>query len=875
MATRQLALADAPARRVVPPRNAGGPIRVDWLDPIKAFALIGIMLDHLVETFGHGPWFTNPGWDWPATLSERLHTFWPDGPSTAWNTVRFLGWLGDNAPGVFIIASGVGLTLGALRLTAAERAASGYVRSFYERRLARIYPLYWGMHVVILGLAIFVSVVSLTFATPATLLSLIGLRITRGLFFYISPAWWFVWLILQLYAVYPFLVRALDRWGPARFLAFAVGVEIVSRAIGLALPPIRYYWLMGMFAGSRVGEFAVGMVIATWLTRAHADRRPEPRATLIGAWGAAAYAAGLVASFWTVGALISNLLIAVGMGGLFYAAWHAVRRTSATMARGVTAFGVASYGVFLVHQAPLTWVSRIYADRPSLHLAAALAVLALSVPVAGWIERATERVRVGGPAALMRHVGPTTTALAIAVMLILFAGRPQVTVDGHVDRALAWVAAVSTGLLLWLESLDADAPRGRRFLRRAGFTSGLLGVFVVSGDADFLAVVFGLVIAGCVTLVDGDPRPRLRPWVIGGCSAIGLFAVAEIVLGRVSPREVGGWGERPALTIHPTRAFGLTPDQVTHLRYNDYDYVIRANSFGLASPEIAAARPTPTTFRVLTMGDAFTMPEGLPYEQSYPALLQTALSRCMAPRTVQVINAGVTGYGPPEEMAQFRELGPLFAPNVVVHEFFVNDWQDITIGTEQRRRGIGLFGKGFRALLHDRSQLVANLKHWYAAAAAAVTGIPSADQQWKLMLPYFQRGPSSLYDSANVARMTAFVASMRDAARADTAAYLVFYVPAGVTVLPREMIEYLPRSGIPLSDPAHYDLLRPYAPLKAITDSLGVPLLDLTGPLRTHRPQPVYYPNAWHWTPEGHRVAAQALLAEMARRGLVPAACAP
>jgi hypothetical protein len=116
---------------------------------------------------------------------------------------------------------------------------------------------------------------------------------------------------------------------------------------------------------------------------------------------------------------------------------------------------------------------------------------------------------------------------------------------------------------------------------------------------------------------------------------------------------------------------------------------------------------------------------------------------------------------------------------------------------------------------------------------------------------------------------------MRDAARADSAALLIVYVPAGVTVLPRETIEYLPRSGVPLSDPAHYDLLRPYTPLKAITDSLGVPLLDLTGPLRAHQPQPVYYPNAWHWTPEGHRAAAAALLAEMARRGLVPASCAP
>jgi len=86
-------------------------------------------------------------------------------------------------------------------------------------------------------------------------------------------------------------------------------------------------------------------------------------------------------------------------------------------------------------------------------------------------------------------------------------------------------------------------------------------------------------------------------------------------------------------------------------------YVLRTNTDGLASPEIATARPGPDALRILVTGDAFTMPEGVAHERSWTALMRDALAACLRPRAVQVINAGVTGYGPREEAAQLAELG--------------------------------------------------------------------------------------------------------------------------------------------------------------------------------------------------------------------------
>jgi hypothetical protein len=116
------------------------------------------------------------------------------------------------------------------------------------------------------------------------------------------------------------------------------------------------------------------------------------------------------------------------------------------------------------------------------------------------------------------------------------------------------------------------------------------------------------------------------------------------------------------------------------------------------------------------------------------------------------------------------------------------------------------------------------------------------------------------------------MAAFRDTARAINARLLVFYTPGGVTVLPREHIAYLPRSGVPLSDPAQYDLLRPYTTLKGITDSLGVAMVDLTGPLKAAA-RPTYYSNAWHWTPEGQRTAAATVLGTLRAQGILDRDC--
>ncbi len=125
--------------------------RLDWIEPLKALALFGILLNHFVECFGPGPWFANPSHDWP-DLATRLKQVYPGNHPFPISAIQFLGWLGDIAPGVFILLSGLGLTLGRER----QHPNPGSLRDFYGRRLSRLYSLYMPMHFVILALAILV-----------------------------------------------------------------------------------------------------------------------------------------------------------------------------------------------------------------------------------------------------------------------------------------------------------------------------------------------------------------------------------------------------------------------------------------------------------------------------------------------------------------------------------------------------------------------------------------------------------------------------------------------------------------------------------------------------------------------------------------------
>jgi peptidoglycan/LPS O-acetylase OafA/YrhL len=859
---------DAPSS---PARSVSQAMRLDWLDPVKALALLAILLNHLVEEFGPGPWFTNPSNSWPS-LAVRLHTMIPPGTTYFLRGVRTLGWLGDAAPGVFILASGVGLTLSAL----ASPQNTLDARTFYRRRVLRLYPLYIAMHFVVLAGALLVPGDVMSFAGLRTALSLTGVRWRAGLFFYISPSWWFVWLILQLYVVYPFLFRALRKLGPARFFLAALAFTIASRAIGLTLPDERYAWLTGRFFGSRLAEFAAGMVLAQLIfsRRDRADAPAKPGLIAMLGWSVSCYALGLFASFWLVGALVSNLLVTIGMTGLFWVVWQSMLRPVPQLASASQWLGRRSYAVFLLHQPPLQWTAAWFMKSRVAHLAAAIVALIASVPAAAVLEDAVSRAMRWRPTISLasRRVFVLVLSLVIGVLACAVLGRREVTDIS--SRATAWVcAACLMALLLTCWSTYRALRPAERLVALTALFGGALELFGAPGTSGAFALGLGFTGACVVTIMLAGPG-SLPMRVLASTVCVAVCAVAgELALRRWAPLETRVWGELPALQAHPTRAFSLIPARVTRLHYNNYDYTVRTNSLGLTSPEIPFARPTPNTLRIFVAGDAFAMPEGLEFRQSFPALLNEGISRCLAPRPVQIINGGVTGYGPNEELAQMRELVPEFHPDIIIDQFYINEFSDISIPAGEWRHHIGLdlATRGAIRRYRDRSQILERVDWMKRAARESLNNRPS-DWRYNLaQLQYYQVGENPLYDASTMRAMTSALAGMKQVADANHARFLIVFVPGSAEVLDISQLPHFPR-GEDVHDPKAYDLRRPYNTLRSIADSLGIQTLDLTADLRasTH---PAYFSRSWHWTADGHRAAAASIQRTLDTLGMLGTHC--
>lgn len=345
--------------------------RLDWLDWARVLALLGIVWNHIVEPIAGGPLFTHPSAGWPP-LAERLGAVWPQAFSSEFlNLLVFVGWLGDNCVGVFILLSGFGL------------AYSGYrsARHFFGRRLLRIYPAFIIAHFLVLLLAIAFRKFDIGFDNYRTVLSLLGLRGEESLFFYINPSWWFVWLILQLYLVFPLLWKVIERFGYTATFIGTLLITIASRTYAALYVDNVFYTYMGMFAGTRIVEFGAGAILGHAIANGRFDVNRLFTARKTGAY-AFFYIFGFAVSLTWAGSTISNILISIGLAGMFASIGR--RFAASQTASGVISWlSARSYSYYLVHQPPLIWMQ---AFTMGLHIQFILSVVwyLLCIPIA-WL----------------------------------------------------------------------------------------------------------------------------------------------------------------------------------------------------------------------------------------------------------------------------------------------------------------------------------------------------------------------------------------------------------------------------------------------------------------------------------------------------------
>ncbi len=98
---------------------------------------------------------------------------------------------------------------------------------------------------------------------------------------------------------------------------------------------------------------------------------------------------------------------------------------------------------------------------------------------------------------------------------------------------------------------------------------------------------------------------------------------------------------------------------------------VHTNSLGFRATRDYDLRKGPNTFRILMLGDSVTFGHGAVHD--YPSLLESLLKQWKPGTDWQVWNLAVPGYNTSQELAQLRELGPAYQPDLVIVGFFIND----------------------------------------------------------------------------------------------------------------------------------------------------------------------------------------------------------
>jgi lysophospholipase L1-like esterase len=217
---------------------------------------------------------------------------------------------------------------------------------------------------------------------------------------------------------------------------------------------------------------------------------------------------------------------------------------------------------------------------------------------------------------------------------------------------------------------------------------------------------------------------------------VGLFAamLAEIALrvGELRATNLVGLqcvgtstllqGQKGLYVLDAAAGYSMRPDTCVRLETSEYDGVLRTNAQGLVGPPVSANKPA-AEFRIVVLGDSYTVGGQVPYELTFPAILEKRL-RAVGYQRVRVINAGVGGYTTFNEAGLLREhLTELQPDLVVVAAFLGNDVSENVLATAAGYRNAPEHPKGM-TWGAQAAALVDDSGGWFARNGSAGSSLP-------------------------------------------------------------------------------------------------------------------------------------------------------
>lgn len=343
---------------------------------------------------------------------------------------------------------------------------------------------------------------------------------------------------------------------------------------------------------------------------------------------------------------------------------------------------------------------------------------------------------------------------------------------------------------------------------------------------------------------------------------------AAIVLAQFFLFEAGMrvWGHSEADSSFqslflPDRAVGyrLRPGASARYATSEFDTRITINAQGVRDDRDIGPKP-PNERRIVVLGDSLVFSVQVDQSQTFCSLLEQRLNRGSGPIHYRVINAGVQGFGPVEDLLFFREVARAFQPDLVIAGIFAgNDAEDAYAnagrlsGAPQGTAAVSESTVSAARRLVRRSIVLQTLRLRAVSVTDRVGSWLSAPEP-----------PLQSYAAHPVPRIaeglrisTDCVRQLASDASAIDARTMVMLIPARFQV---DDADYGRLKDIVAGSGG--DLVRDAATdrFAAAFGVLHLPILDVLPPLRAALPGPdVFFQQTVHLTPRGHQIVAAAL----------------
>lgn len=353
--------------------------------------------------------------------------------------------------------------------------------------------------------------------------------------------------------------------------------------------------------------------------------------------------------------------------------------------------------------------------------------------------------------------------------------------------------------------------------------------------------------------------------VVGAAAAEALLrfaapdAAADLLYNAPDNAPDGLYSTHSTLYQVPTPGFSGVQDSL------GYTVRLRINAQGLRGEELQPKQGQ----RWLALGDSFTMAAQVDEADTF-------VHRLGAQTGLEVLNAGVDGYGTYSALARYQQLNASLGIDGVLLTFFAgNDvhenmrWPQVQAEAARMRPGQPLARRTMNPL---HSWMYKNSAAYAAFRMRERRGQLSSPQhpehhKWQSELRLFTGSGGGVL-GVQMAQTTAALNALSAAVTQGGDRLMVALAPPAFQVLPKKLKASFELVGLDPGD------ARPDAvtdAVRSVLDRRGIAYCDLVGPLRSavQRGEAPYLVHDGHWSVTGHQIAATEMVRCLTREGWV------